>query len=73
MVQEFEEANLCEIKNDKKIYPVLNDSNFKINLEQVKEIFKKARLENVIPQKLELYQNAFTHISYVIHNDFVKN
>ena len=31
MVQEFEEANLCEIKNDKKIYPVLNDSNFKIN------------------------------------------
>ena len=61
MVQEFEEANLCEIKNDKKIYPVLNDSNFKINLEQVKEIFKKAGLKNVIPQKLELYQYAFIH------------
>jgi ribonuclease-3 len=73
MVHEFEEANLCEIKNDKKIYPVLNDSNFKINLEQVKEIFKKAGLKNVIPQKLELYQNAFTHISYLIDNDFVKN
>jgi ribonuclease-3 len=73
MVQEFEEANLCEIKNDKKIYPVLNDSNFKINLEQVKEIFKKAGLKNVIPQKLELYQNAFIHKSYLIDNDFVKN
>ena len=73
MVQEFEEDDLCEIKNDKKIYPVLNDSNFKINLEQVKEIFKKAGLKNVIPQKLELYQNAFIHKSYLIDNDFVKN
>ena len=73
MVKELEEDDLCEIKNDKKIYPVLNDSNFKINLEQVKEIFKKAGLKNVIPQKLELYQNAFIHKSYLIDNDFVKN
>lgn len=69
----IEENDLCEIKGDKKIYPVLNDSNFKINLKQVLEIFKKGGLTNITPKKLDLYQNAFIHKSYLIDNDFVKN
>ena len=69
----FEENNLFETRGDKKIYPVLNDSNFKINLEQVIGIFKKGGLLTITPKKLELYQNAFIHKSYLIDNDFVKN
>ena len=73
MVRELEEDDLYEIKNEKKIYPVLNDANRKIADDDVTEIFKKGGLKNVIPKNLELYQTAFTHISYVIDNDFVKN
>jgi ribonuclease-3 len=73
IINMVDENDLFETKGDKKIYPVLNDSNFKINLEQVLEIFKKGGLTNITPQKLNLYQNAFIHKSYLIDNDFVKN
>jgi ribonuclease III len=66
--------NTCyQIKNDKKIYPVLNNSNFKISKEQIIEIFKKGGLHNINPKNIELYRTAFIHKSYFNKNDFIKN
>ena len=70
----LENNNVCyQIKNDKKIYPVLNDSNFQINKEQIIEIFKKGGLHNINPKNIELYRTAFIHKSYFNKNDFIKN
>ena len=60
-----------EIIDNKKIYPVANDSNFLINKEQVHEILAQGGIYDEI-KNIKLFQKAFVHESYKSGNDFEK-
>lgn len=64
--------NLIDDKQEKKIFPVYNESNTYITKEIIQSILKKGNINREI-NNLQLWQQAFIHKSYCKNNDFVKN
>jgi len=64
--------NLMEDKNEKKIFPILNENNFYITKEIIQSILQKANIKSEI-NNLEIWQKAFIHKSYCNQIDFKKN
>lgn len=60
------------LENDKKIYPVYNESNFLINKEQIIEILKNNKVNSNV-YNLNIWQKAFVHKSMTKGSDFIKN
>jgi len=57
---------------EKKIYPVYNESNIYINKEIIHSILRKGNINHEI-NNIDIWQQAFIHKSYCKNNDFKKN
>ncbi len=60
------------LENDKKIYPVYNESNFLIKKDEIEKILKENGI-NMCIFNLDIWQKAFIHKSMSTSSDFVKN
>jgi ribonuclease III len=60
------------LENDKKIYPVYNESNFLINKDEIEKILKQNGI-NMGIFNLNIWQKAFIHKSMSKSSDFTKN
>lgn len=60
------------LENDKKIYPVYNESNFLIQKDEIEKILKQNCVDTSI-FNLDIWQKAFIHKSMAKNSDFVKN
>jgi len=56
----------------KKIYPVYNNSNFLISIDEIKKILEQGKLEVEI-RNIKLFQQSFIHKSMCKSSDFDKN
>lgn len=72
LVENNEIDNNYIIEEGKKIYPVLNESNFLISNDEIKEILKIGGINEEI-KDLKLWQQAFIHKSMCGSSDFIKN
>ena len=61
------------IKDDKIIYPVLNNNNILIKHEDIGTIFQSVGLKNIKINNYKIYQKSFIHKSYMSKTDFIKN
>ena len=64
---------IYELKEDKLIYPVLNNNNILLQDKDVQDIFQSVGLKNIVLHDLQTYQKAFIHKSYAKYTDFIKN
>ena len=79
-MESIEKNNINETDNEtdyiledgKKIYPVYNECNFLISIDEIKDILKKGDINEPI-YDLELWQKAFIHKSMFNGSDFQKN
>lgn len=72
MIEQEKYENEYQIKEGKKIYPVANNTNKKLTLEDVKNILSIGGLDEDI-KHLDLFQKAFIHKSYSKTTNFDKN
>ena len=62
-----------ELKEDKLIYPVLNNNNVLLQNKDIQDIFQSVGLKHIVLHDLQTYQKAFIHKSYMKNTDFIKN
>lgn len=62
-----------ELKEDKLIYPVLNNNNVLLQDKDIQDIFQSVGLKHIVLHDLQIYQKAFIHKSYMKYTDFIKN
>ena len=62
-----------ELKEDKLIYPVLNNNNVLLKDKDIQDIFQSVGLKHIVLHDLQTYQKAFIHKSYMKYTDFIKN
>ena len=67
-----ENDNIYIIEDGKKIYPVFNNTNFLVSINEINNILKEGGLNEKI-NDIKIWQQAFIHKSMFKGSDFNKN